>query len=79
MAVRLQDPAGLPIAFDLLGKEHDAELADDDIKFAIPKRQSQRVCLPPRHAILMRLLGRGMVEHGLVEVGRYYTNIGGKP
>ena len=39
MAIRPQDPTGLPIGFDLLGKKHDAELADDDIKFVIPKRQ----------------------------------------
>ena len=49
--LRLQDAAGLPVAFHPVGKEHDAELAGDDIECPILERQGERIGLSPRHAI----------------------------
>ena len=52
----------------LVGKEHDAELADDGVERVVRERQPHRVGLAP----LDRPRGadrRGMVEHRLVQVG----------
>ena len=53
----------------LIGKEHDAELAQHVIELPIAERQCQRVRLPPLHA-LEPGMGFRSVEHGRVQIGR---------
>ena len=66
-ASRLQHPAGLPHASDAVRKEHNAELTHHDIKGTVGKRQRLRVGLLKPHT-LQALLGRGIIEHRLVEI-----------
>ena len=73
-----QDAAGLTVSPDLVWKEHDAELARDDVELSILKRQSQRVGLLPPDAIRPGLLRRGLIEHRLIEIGRHDASALGK-
>src|SRR5690242_8140206 len=63
-----QHPPRLAVARDLVGKEHDAELAHHDVEASVGERQLQRIRLPDLDP-LQRRLGRGMIDHRLVEVG----------
>ena len=75
----LQDAAGLAVSPELVGKEHDAELASDDVEHLILERQGQSIGLSPRNPILTGLPGCGKIKHGLIEVGRYNPGVRGKP
>ena len=67
---RPQHAARLPVALDLVGKEHRAELAGHDVEAPIAERQRQRVGLLPLDAAA-GLPPRCLVEHRLVEIGRH--------
>src|SRR5262249_39836606 len=55
MAAPLEDAARLAITLDLIAKEQRAELAGDDIKALILKRQTERVGLAPGDATIISL------------------------
>jgi hypothetical protein len=52
----------------LVGEEHDAELADDDVERCLVERQLQRVGRLPLHGMRRAGCGRA-VEHRLVQIG----------
>ena len=78
-AAGLEHAARLAITLDLVGKEHDAELARHHIERLILERQLQRIRLLPGQAAIGRLPCRGPVEHRLIEVGRDHARAFGKP
>src|SRR5215471_1794309 len=65
MAAAFEDTPRLPITLPLVGKEHRAELAGDDVKASILERQRERISLSPRDPAIMRLPLR-MIEHRLM-------------
>ena len=71
MPTRSENPACLPVALDLVGKEHHPELAGHDVEASIRERQSQRIRLPPGDPALARLSRHGAIQHRLVEIGRH--------
>src|SRR6476620_10430155 len=79
MTARLQRPARFLVALNLVGKEHHAELAGDNIKALILEWQRQGIGLFPRNSTIMRLPCLGMIKHWLVEIGCYHARVGRKP
>src|SRR5262249_57481532 len=79
MAARLEDAARLTITLDLIGKEHRAELAGDDIKALILERQSERVGLAPGDGPIVSLPLRRAIKHRLIEIGCDNARLRGKP
>ncbi len=75
MAAVAQHPARFGIPGDLVGKEHHAELADDEIEAGVLERKVERIGLPERD-LGRAHLARSFVEHGLVEVGRDDVGVG---
>lgn len=61
----------------LVGKEHRAELTDDDIEACIVERQLQRVRLPPCHGASDGRR-RGAIEHRLIQIGRDDIDMSGQ-
>jgi len=68
-AARLQHAPGFRVALAAIRKEHRAELAADDVEFAVVERQHQRIGLAPGHAGIVTLTLLRDREHGLVEIG----------
>jgi hypothetical protein len=67
-AARPQDAKRLGERLRLVGEEHDAELADDNIERRVIERQCHRVGLAPLDRSSRADRDRH-VEHGLVEIG----------
>src|SRR5678816_2821795 len=65
----------LRMPFDLVGVEHGAELADDEIETVLIKWKFERVRLPKRYVRRRDACG-GHVEHGLIEIARNDPCIG---
>jgi hypothetical protein len=78
MAAPFQDAARLPIALNLVGKKHRAELTGHDIKRLILERQSERIGLSPLDPTIVRLPFRRTIEHRLIEIGRHDARLRGK-
>src|SRR5260370_16208721 len=77
-AAAFENAARLPITLHLVRKEHRTELAGYDIKALIFERQSERIGLSPCDPAIMRAPLR-MIEHRLIEIGRYDARLRGKP
>src|SRR5947209_2216070 len=76
-AAWLKNAARFPIALHLVGKEHRAELARDDVETLRLERQLQSVGLSPFDASIARLR-LGAIEHRLIEIGCDDAGLRGK-
>ena len=68
--VWFQNPPRFLVALNLIGKEHRPELTRHNIERSSGKRQRQSIGLLPRDVTIIWLPRRGMIEHGLIEIGR---------